>query len=143
MAFNLWFLLLQKRHIGNDELNVVWSENDVDYDISTLRTKVTCLYIILYPLRRGFVRVQLKSTVRTPHEHTYRVKGSRALTHACVLSSRAEARAFPVGTTPGWHDCTHAVSGHTRTLDHHQRRSGTPPVFPFTPPPPPFSLSLS
>lgn len=56
----------KKRHIGNDELNVVWSENDVDYDISTLRTKVTCLYIILYPLRRGFVRVQLKSTKPGP-----------------------------------------------------------------------------
>jgi len=37
----------------------------VDYDVSTIRTRVTLLYIILYPLPRGLVRVQLKSKVRS------------------------------------------------------------------------------
>jgi hypothetical protein len=120
------FTSVQKRHIGNDELNIIWCETDVDYAITTMRTKVTCLYIIIYPLRRGFARVQLKSTVRSTCHTLFEAQCMAdlpAFGHAGYPSCccNAETGAVLVGTTTRRHDRAPAVSGHTSTLDCDQR----------------------
>lgn len=49
----------KKRHVGNDVVNVVWSEHVRDYDPSTISTQFNCAHIICYPLANGLTRVQI------------------------------------------------------------------------------------
>lgn len=49
----------KKRHVGNDVVNVVWSEHVRDYDPSTISTQFNCAHVICYPQPNGLVRVQI------------------------------------------------------------------------------------
>jgi hypothetical protein len=50
---------LQKRHVGNDHVHVVWSENSKDYDPLTITSKFGNVVIIVYPLPTGLYRIQV------------------------------------------------------------------------------------
>ena len=42
--------IYKKRHIGNDNVNVIWSENDCDYDPQTISSQFNDAHIIIYPI---------------------------------------------------------------------------------------------
>lgn len=54
------------RHLGNDEVHVVWSEHSRDYRRSSLPTEFCDVLIVVYPLPDSLYRVTVdtKSEVR-------------------------------------------------------------------------------
>lgn len=53
------------RHLGNDSVQIIWSEHNKDYDRSILATEFADVIICVYPLSNGLYRVQIikKSSV--------------------------------------------------------------------------------
>jgi len=52
--------IYKKRHIGNDNVHIVWSENEIDYDPQTISSQFNDAHIIIYPLKEeGLCRVFL------------------------------------------------------------------------------------
>lgn len=60
----------KKRHVGNDYVHIVWSENDThDYDPSTITSHFNDVQIVIYPLRKimqGLYLVKIHSKDRVP-----------------------------------------------------------------------------
>ena len=54
------------RHLGNDSVQIIWSEHTKDYDRSILATEFADVIICIYPLRNGLFRIQIikKQSVR-------------------------------------------------------------------------------
>ena len=62
----------QKRHVGNDAVHIVWTENKRDYDPKTITSQFNDVHIVVYPMPNGLYRVQVfkKQQVRAPpHAH--------------------------------------------------------------------------
>ena len=55
------------RHLGNDEVHIVWSEHDRDYHHDVIPTEFGDVLIVIYPMRNGMFRIQIlkKSQVLT------------------------------------------------------------------------------
>ncbi|GLE08950.1 hypothetical protein PINS_up020425 [Pythium insidiosum] len=59
----------KKRHVGNDYVHIVWSENDAfEYDPSTITSHFNDVQIVIYPLRRSqeglyLIRIHSKDKV--------------------------------------------------------------------------------
>lgn len=51
----------KKRHIGNDEINIVWNDHYRAFDPNSIPSKVTDVYIIVTPLTNGLFRVDLRN----------------------------------------------------------------------------------
>jgi hypothetical protein len=52
--------LHKKRHIGNDNVHIVWSENAVDsYDPNTILSQFNDAHIVIYPQASGLCQVQI------------------------------------------------------------------------------------
>eukprot|EP01155_Anaeramoeba_flamelloides_P043323 Anaeramoba_flamelloidesc37102_g1_i1.p1 GENE.c37102_g1_i1~~c37102_g1_i1.p1 ORF type:complete len:228 (+),score=48.73 c37102_g1_i1:386-1069(+) len=50
----------KKRHVGNDWVHVVWSENeDQEYDPTTITSQFNFAHIVIYPLPNGLFRIQI------------------------------------------------------------------------------------
>ncbi|KAJ6228155.1 rho gtpase-activating protein [Anaeramoeba flamelloides] len=50
----------KKRHVGNDIVHIVWSENDdQDYDPTTITSQFNFAHIVIYPLPNGLFRIQI------------------------------------------------------------------------------------
>ncbi|CAF0829024.1 unnamed protein product [Brachionus calyciflorus] len=47
------------RHLGNDSVQIIWSEHTKDYDRSILATEFADVIICIYPLSSGLYRVQI------------------------------------------------------------------------------------
>eukprot|EP00041_Stephanoeca_diplocostata_P038957 m.1572014 g.1572014 ORF g.1572014 m.1572014 type:complete len:249 (+) comp25302_c0_seq8:7605-8351(+) len=47
------------RHIGNDDVHIVWSEHTEEYKVQQLPTKFGRVTLVLYPLRNGMIRIQV------------------------------------------------------------------------------------
>lgn len=47
------------RHLGNDEVHIVWSEHSRDYRRGIIPTEFCDVLIIIYPLANGLFRVQM------------------------------------------------------------------------------------
>lgn len=60
----------KKRHVGNDYVHIVWSENDShEYDPSTITSHFNDVQVVIYPLRRaqeGLYLVQVYSKAKVP-----------------------------------------------------------------------------
>ncbi|TMW61502.1 hypothetical protein Poli38472_012693 [Pythium oligandrum] len=60
----------KKRHVGNDYVHIVWSENDAhDYDPSTITSHFNDVQLVIYPLRRsqrGLYLVKVHSKDKVP-----------------------------------------------------------------------------
>ena len=52
--------LKKKRHIGNDNVQIVWSESDNEYDTATVKSQFNDAHIIIYPLHNKLFRVTLR-----------------------------------------------------------------------------------
>jgi hypothetical protein len=51
--------IVKKRHIGNDIVNVVYSEHCRDYSPDTISTQFNDAQIIVYPINNGLFRIQV------------------------------------------------------------------------------------
>ncbi|EAX91750.1 Rap/ran-GAP family protein [Trichomonas vaginalis G3] len=61
--------IYKKRHIGNDNLHVVWAENTFDYDTSTITSQFNDAHIIVFPLENSnFFRVSVKLKKQIEYE---------------------------------------------------------------------------
>eukprot|EP00761_Pharyngomonas_kirbyi_P013586 gb/GECH01013615.1/.p1 GENE.gb/GECH01013615.1/~~gb/GECH01013615.1/.p1 ORF type:complete len:1163 (+),score=259.89 gb/GECH01013615.1/:1-3489(+) len=49
----------KKRHVGNDHVNVVWSEHTREYRRSTISSQFNHVNIVIYPLECGLFRIQV------------------------------------------------------------------------------------
>eukprot|EP01132_Coremiostelium_polycephalum_P006653 gene6653-8232_t len=49
----------KKRHVGNDIVNIIWSEHIRDYSPTTITSQFNDAHIIIYPLPNGLFRVQI------------------------------------------------------------------------------------
>ena len=49
----------KKKHIGNDHVTIVWSENYRDYRRYTISSQFNCVHIVIYPLKNNLFRVQV------------------------------------------------------------------------------------
>ena len=49
----------QKRHVGNDNIHIVWSEHRRDYNPATITSQFNDAHIVIYPLDNGLNRVQV------------------------------------------------------------------------------------
>ena len=51
--------IYKKRHIGNDNIHLIWSEHQFDYDPQTITSQFNDAHIIIYPLKfiKDFYRV--------------------------------------------------------------------------------------
>jgi len=52
-------VLFQVRHLGNDEVHIVWSEHWRDYRRTIFKTQFADVLIIIYPLPSKLFRVQI------------------------------------------------------------------------------------
>ncbi|XP_063231262.1 LOW QUALITY PROTEIN: ral GTPase-activating protein subunit alpha-1 [Bacillus rossius redtenbacheri] len=60
--------LLQKtRHLGNDEVHIVWSEHSRDYRRGIIPTEFCDVLIVIYPLMNGLFRVQVSRKYEIPY----------------------------------------------------------------------------
>lgn len=54
-----FFSLAQMRHLGNDEVHIVWSEHTRDYRRGIIPTEFGDVLIIIYPLPSGLYRIHI------------------------------------------------------------------------------------
>lgn len=54
------------RHLGNDSIQIIWSEHNKDYNRSILATEFADVLICIYPLKNSLYRIQIdkKPSVR-------------------------------------------------------------------------------
>jgi len=50
---------VQKRHVGNDNVHVVWSNHKRDYSPTTITSQFNDAHIVVYPLPNGLFRIQI------------------------------------------------------------------------------------
>ena len=51
--------IMKKRHIGNDNVHIVWTENPQKYDTSTIKSSFNDAHVIIYPIKERLYRVQV------------------------------------------------------------------------------------
>lgn len=59
-------ILNKTRHLGNDEVHIVWSEHHRDYRRDILPTEFCDVLIVVYPLRNGLFRVTVNRKPEVP-----------------------------------------------------------------------------
>merc|ERR1719225_1193200 len=60
-------MLSKTRHLGNDEVHVVWSEHWRDYRRGILPTEFCDVLIIIYPLKNNLFRIQVSRKPNVPY----------------------------------------------------------------------------
>ncbi|OHT00404.1 Rap/ran-GAP family protein [Tritrichomonas foetus] len=51
--------IYKKRHIGNDHIHIVWCDNHMEYDASSITSQFNQAHLIIYPLSTGLFRVDV------------------------------------------------------------------------------------
>jgi len=73
-------LLLQVKHLGNDEVHIIWSEHSREYRRGILQTSFGDVLIVIYPLHdASLYRIQI---IRRPE-----VSSSSCLHHFYLISA--------------------------------------------------------
>ncbi|KAK2161338.1 hypothetical protein LSH36_118g01037 [Paralvinella palmiformis] len=55
------------RHLGNDEVQIIWSEHRRDYRRGIIPTEFGDVLIIIYPLQNGLFRIQINRKPEVPY----------------------------------------------------------------------------
>ncbi|KAK3092349.1 hypothetical protein FSP39_001673 [Pinctada imbricata] len=58
---------IKMRHLGNDEVHIVWSEHTRDYRRGIIPTEFGDVLIIIYPLPSGLYRIQINRKAEVPY----------------------------------------------------------------------------
>ena len=69
------------RHLGNDEVHIVWSEHTRDYRRGIIPTEFGDVIIVIYPLTSGLFRIQIDQKAEVNHLCFYFL----AVTHYLLL----------------------------------------------------------
>jgi hypothetical protein len=56
----------KKKHVGNDHVSVIWSEHYSEYDPEVIKSQFNFVHVIVYPLRNGLHRIQIKKKDQIP-----------------------------------------------------------------------------
>jgi hypothetical protein len=56
----------KKRHVGNDNVHIIWSEHDRDYRPWTITSQFNFVHIVIYPLKYPLFRVQIHTKDGVP-----------------------------------------------------------------------------
>ena len=59
------------RHLGNDEVHIVWSEHTRDYRRSSLPTEFCDVLIVVYPLPDSLYRVTIDTKAEVSQIHFF------------------------------------------------------------------------
>jgi Rap/ran-GAP len=59
-------VLNKTRHLGNDEVHIVWSEHNREYRRDILPTEFCDVLIVIYPLKSGLFRITLNKKAEVP-----------------------------------------------------------------------------
>jgi hypothetical protein len=59
-------MLLKTRHLGNDEIHIVWTEHYRDYRRGILPTEFCDVLIVIYPLKNKLYRIQVTRKPEVP-----------------------------------------------------------------------------
>lgn len=96
-------LLLKTRHLGNDEVHIVWSEHSRDYRRDILPTEFCDVLIVVYPLKNSLFRVTVNRKSEVPwfgplaNESIINGSCLAALIRATAINaSRAKRAALPL-----------------------------------------------
>ena len=60
-------LLLKTKHLGNDEVHIIWSEHSRDYRRDIIPTEFCDVLIVIYPLEFGLYRVTINRKPDVPY----------------------------------------------------------------------------
>ncbi|CAG7730632.1 unnamed protein product [Allacma fusca] len=60
-------LLLKTKHLGNDEIHIVWSEHNRDYRRDIIPTEFCDVLIVIYPLEFSLYRVTINRKSEVPY----------------------------------------------------------------------------
>lgn len=77
--------MFQTRHLGNDEVHVVWSEHWRTYRRDTLPTQFCDVLIVLYPLPAGLLRCTVSRKPDVRYQHT-NIGGLQGKTVYCTVT---------------------------------------------------------
>lgn len=58
-ALRTIFLVFQLRHLGNDEVHIVWSEHTRDYRRGIIPTEFGDVLIVIYPMKNHMFSIQI------------------------------------------------------------------------------------
>ncbi|KAG6460484.1 hypothetical protein O3G_MSEX012013 [Manduca sexta] len=120
-------ILNKTRHLGNDEVHVVWSEHWRPYKRDTLPTQFCDVLIVLYPLAGGLLRCTVS---RKPDVAVFGPLWEECIIHVSCCAALVRGAAFAGGravraTMPLYQ---HAYSERARSLDalvHHHTQPTT------------------
>uniref|UniRef100_A0A2D4J6Q2 Rap-GAP domain-containing protein n=1 Tax=Micrurus lemniscatus lemniscatus TaxID=129467 RepID=A0A2D4J6Q2_MICLE len=59
-------LLFQLRHLGNDEVHIVWSEHTRDYRRGIIPTEFGDVLIVIYPMKNYMFSIQIMKKPEVP-----------------------------------------------------------------------------
>ncbi|KAJ0173731.1 hypothetical protein K1T71_010880 [Dendrolimus kikuchii] len=126
-ADNADAILNKTRHLGNDEVHVVWSEHWRPYKRDTLPTQFCDVLIVLYPLPGGLLRC---TVTRKPDVAVFGPIWEECIIHVSCCAALVRCAAFAGGravraTMPLYQ---HAYSERARSLDalvHHHTQPTT------------------
>ncbi|KAK1792891.1 hypothetical protein P4O66_001622 [Electrophorus voltai] len=70
----LYLSLLELRHLGNDEVHIVWSEHTRDYRRGIIPTEFGDVLIIIYPVKNRMYSIQI---IKKPEASPFSLYASR------------------------------------------------------------------
>ncbi|KAH0785584.1 Rap/ran-GAP family protein [Histomonas meleagridis] len=47
--------IMKKRHIGNDNIHIVWTDNPNEYDTSTIKSHFNFAHVIIHPILNQYI----------------------------------------------------------------------------------------
>lgn len=83
--------MLQTRHLGNDEVHIVWSEHARDYRRDIIPTEFCDILIVIYPLGNNLNRITVNCKADVPH---FGVLFNEAIVESNILAGLVRATAI-------------------------------------------------
>jgi hypothetical protein len=60
----------KKRHVGNDNVHVIWSNHKRDYSPTTITSQFNDAHIVVYPMSNGLFRIQIFKKAKVRRDNT-------------------------------------------------------------------------
>ena len=90
-----FIVLFQTRHLGNDEVQIIWSEHSRDYRRGIIATEFGDVLIIIYPLHNGLYRIQINRKPQVWTQTSCNIKNQgRILARFTKLDAQSNCNIF-------------------------------------------------